>query len=96
MAGEITLENLKIVGEAHCVGGTQPDPPVADFPLLAWAPLQWGEGIHTEDGKASVEQIAKALVELHSYESVAAKFKTTPEHVEQAVQYAVRAGYLGS
>lgn len=91
----VTLENLKIVGTADCVGGLHPEPPIHDYSLLVYAPAQYGVGVWTEDGKASVDQISAAIVELLTMEAVAARFGTTVDHVAQAVDYALKAGYLG-
>lgn len=91
MAGEVATERLKITGAAHAEPGSQPVPPIIDFPLLVWSPLQWGEDVYTEDGKASVAQIVQAMLKLLDFDAVAARFGTTTDHVEQALDYALRA-----
>jgi hypothetical protein len=58
------------------------------YPLLVYAPAQHGEGIRTEDVGASVAEICLALAETPDVAAVAVKFRTTPEHVEQALAYA--------
>lgn len=97
MAADIELSTLKIAGEASCVGGKHPDPPLDSYPLLTWSPRheRHGAKVCTEDGKASVEAIALAAVETQDYDRLASLFGTTPDHVAQAVDYAIEAGFLG-
>jgi hypothetical protein len=59
-----------------------------NYPLLVYAPTQWGEGIRTEDVGASVEDICLALSEGQGVHDVAKRFETTPAHVVQAAVYA--------
>jgi hypothetical protein len=95
----VELSSLKCTGKGHCHGGKTPHPPLHDYPLLAWTHHgheKHGDGVFTEDGKASVEEIAMALPEMPSLEALAAKFGTTEEHVSQAVNYALKAGFLGT
>lgn len=96
MAGNVATEKLKIAGVAHAENGTQPDPPIVDFPLLAWAPSQWGNEVYTEDGKASIDQIVESILKLLDFEAVADRYGTTADHVEQAVAYASEAGFIGT
>ncbi len=95
---KVDFDGLKCTGKANCVGGKHPDPPLDRWPLLAWMVNHpdHGSKVFTEDGRASVEQIALDIATMHDYEAVAAKYGTTPDHVAQAVDYAVAAGYLGN
>lgn len=96
-AADITAVALRVVGEASCVGGKHPDPPLDDFPLLAWSrshPVH-GSKVFTEDAAASVEDLAVALAETPDLVALAARFGTTDAHAAQAIAYAVRAGFLG-
>jgi hypothetical protein len=97
-SANIAIENLKIKGEAFCIGGRHPEPPLDKYPLLAWLydhPKFGRMTVFLEDHKASVEQVALALVELHDFDAVAKKFGTSLDHVEQAVKYAEESGYMG-
>jgi hypothetical protein len=79
------------------VGGKHPDPPLDHWPLLAWCPDHAGHGskVFTEDGAATVEDIASHACEMADFEALAARFGTTADHAAQAVEYALAAGYLG-
>ncbi len=92
----VSLGSLKCVGTADCVGGKHPDPPLDKFPLLAWmvSHPKHGSKVFTEDQAASVEDIALAACETPSYDALAAKFSTTPEHFRQAIEYALAARFL--
>ncbi len=92
------LPKLKIVGTGSCVGGRHPEPPIDKHPLLCWAVShpKHGSKVFTEDGAASVEEIAVAACETPDYAALAARFGTTADHVAQAVDYAVKAHFLGS
>ena len=92
------LPLLKIVGTGACVGGKHPEPPIDKHPLLCWAVShpKHGAKVFTEDQAASVEDIAIAACETPNLDALAARFGTTPEHVRQAVDYALQAHYLGS
>jgi len=94
---EISLGTLKCVGTASCLGGKHPDPPLDAFPLLAWmvSHPRHGSKVFTEDGTASVEAIALDASTTSSYEALAAQHGTTPEHVRQAIEYALAAKFLG-
>jgi hypothetical protein len=95
---DVTTSPLKVTGKGHCKGGVNPHPPFHDYPLLAWTHLghpQHGDNVFTEDQKASVHDIALAVAETPNHEAVAAKFGTTVEHVNQAVAYACKSGFLG-
>jgi len=61
------------------------------YPLLVYAPLQWGPGIRTEDVGALVYDIAVASSTVIDYDVLAAKFATTGEHIRQAIAYALEA-----
>ncbi|MGO9110672.1 MAG: hypothetical protein ACLP9L_15740 [Thermoguttaceae bacterium] len=92
----VNLSTLKCVGTASCVGGKHPDPPLDKFPLLAWmvSHPRHGSKVFTEDGAASVEDIAIDATQMPSYEALAAKHGTTAEHVRQAIDYALAAKFL--
>jgi hypothetical protein len=90
----ITLAPACVVATGECVGGERLDPPLDGFPLLAHDPGTFGKEVHTEDGRASVREIAIVFVHTLNAEAVAAKFGTTVDHVIQAVDYARKAGLL--
>ena len=60
-----------------------------DFPLLAYAPIQHGPGIRTEDNGTPVADLCNALAVNPDVEAVASKFGTTADHVRQAHDYAI-------
>lgn len=95
-SADIHAFGLSVTGEASCVGGKHPDPPLDKYPLLAWSVShpEHGAKVFTEDGKASVESIAVEAAVSPSFQVVADKFSTTLDHVAQAVDYALRAGFL--
>jgi hypothetical protein len=61
------------------------------YPLLVYAPLQWGPGIRTEDNGTLVHDIAVASSTVTDYDALARQFGTTGEHVRQAIAYALEA-----
>lgn len=87
----ILTEDVVARGEGRCEGGARPDPPIDRYPLLAWA----GGAVRTEDGRASVSEIAVAFAETPSLDALAARFGTTPHHAAQAMDYAIEAGFPG-
>ena len=91
MKAEIQFGRIEVVGEASCIGGKHPDPPLDGFPLLAWS----GNRVHTEDGMATVEDIAISSTKMPDSKAIAQKHSTTEEHVRQAVAYAFKAKFLG-
>lgn len=97
MPAKVDVSNLKLIGNASCMGGKFPDPPLSGFSLLAWSVWheKHGNQVFTEDGAASVQDIAIAACETPNYEALAARFGTTTEHVAQAIEYALRAKFLG-
>jgi uncharacterized protein (DUF433 family) len=66
------------------------------YPRLVFAPMEHGPGIRTEDNGTPVADIAAAVAETPDYEALAAKFQTTPEHVAEAVRYAVETGFASA
>lgn len=74
---------------AHCVGGHPDSPDLADFSLLCWHP---DRGVFTEDGKASVADIAVALAETSNLKVLADRFGTSELHIAQAVLYSTKKG----
>jgi uncharacterized protein (DUF433 family) len=89
---ELILKQVKVSGDVaalHKPGAVRLD----DYPRLVYAPGQHGPGIRTEDNGTPVEDVAGAVAETPDYAALAAKFQTTPEHVAEAVRYAVAAGY---
>lgn len=96
---KINFDDFKAEAFGTCEGGHHPDPPIDAYPLLAWSALHPAHGsmvVHTEDGKASVHDIAVAACEIHSVEALAAKFGTTEQHVDQAIRYAVASAPIKS
>jgi hypothetical protein len=83
-------------GTGTCVGGQKSDIPHLKFPFLVWGGNhpRYGSKAFTEDGAASVEDIALAACETPDYVVLASRFGTTPEHVRQAVDYAVATRFL--
>lgn len=94
--GKADLHKYEVSGQGSCVGGTHPDPPLDKWPKLAWHPKHpvHGARVITEDGVASVEEIASAACETPNLDVLAERFHTSPEHVAQAIDYAVAAKYL--
>jgi uncharacterized protein (DUF433 family) len=79
---------IKIVGTADCVarpGSVRLD----EFPLLVFAPEQFGLGIRTEDKGVSVAQIAEAFAVNPNANAIAAQFATTVDHIADAIRYAI-------
>jgi hypothetical protein len=64
------------------------------YPLLVYAPNQYGTGIRTENNGTPVADIAAEVAVNPDYNTVAAKFGVTVDHVAQAVDFAVKAGFL--
>jgi hypothetical protein len=90
---EAILKRVKVKGEAsvlHKPGAVRLD----GYPRLVYAPGQHGPGIRLEDGGATVEDVIAAYRETPDAARVAAKLKTTPEHVADAVRYAAAVGYV--
>ena len=80
------------IGKAFAAPGEQPDPPITDYPLLCWTRER---GVFTEDGAAELSSI------VHAYHSrsltaadLAGQFRTTLEHIEQALHYARQANLI--
>lgn len=65
------------------------------YPLLVYAPKQWGQGIRTEDRGIMVSDIIVKLSEIPDYRKVATYFQTTEDHIRQAVQYAINLRHTG-
>ena len=84
--------NLKSVGQAECVGGYRPDPPIDGFPLLVCV-----DGvIRTEDGAIAARVVADEY-DAQADETMASRawaYHTTEAHVRQALAYAIIAGWL--
>jgi uncharacterized protein (DUF433 family) len=80
---------IQIVGTAECIekpGAVRLD----GFPLLVFD----GQAIKTEDNGTTVEDLTIAIAGSNrTYESIAAQFGTTANHVAEAIRYAVAAGY---
>ncbi len=96
-SGNATLSPYKVIGTGSCVGGKHPDPPIDKHPLLAWMVQhpRHGSKVFTEDQAATVEDIALAACETSNYDVLAARFGTSGEHIHQAIDYALEAGFLG-
>ncbi len=94
---DIETAPLKVTGRGTCDGGVNPHPPFHNYPLLSWTHhghSEWGDSVFLEDGKACVHDIAMEAAVNQNLEAIAAKFNTTEEHVRQAIEYAVKAGFL--
>lgn len=88
---DINLASLDLDGSArvlHKPGAVRLD----DYPLLVYAPDQYGPGICTEDNGTPVADICHALAETPDLDALAERLGTTPAHVRQAVAYAHAAG----
>ena len=95
MENVIKLEDVKVTGTAavlHAPGAVRLD----DYPHLVFAPLQHGPGIRTEDNGTAVADIAAAAAETPDYAALAARFRTTADHVADAIRYALAAGYAST
>lgn len=94
----VDLSTLRCTGDAACVGGKHPDPPLDAWPLLVWCPAhaEHGAKVFTEDGKASVHDLAVALAECPDLAKLAARFGTSEAHASQAISYALAAGFMAS
>lgn len=94
---KIDLSEVKVVGSGSSLGGESPELPIDGYPLLAWTDNheKHGDRVFTEDGAASVEAIALDLAVSPDFEVLAIKHKTTQDHVRQAIDYALAAGFLG-
>ncbi len=98
MSGDFELSELRVEGEASCVGGDQPKPPLDGFPGLchqAGHPV-FGDLVFTADQRASVLDLATAIATTPDYEAVAGKYNTSADYVDQAVRYAYLATFLGT
>lgn len=66
---------------------------LTNWPLLVHAPDQYGPGVWLEDGTTSVAEIVAAKAPaniriLDRYAALAGRFRTTKEHIRQALAYA--------
>jgi uncharacterized protein (DUF433 family) len=59
------------------------------FPLLAYAPKQWGEGVRTENNGTPVGSIAEDVAAGLSFAESAEKHGVTEAHARQAYAWAV-------
>jgi hypothetical protein len=82
---EVLFGIVEAEGKGECSGGSAPDPPIDDFPLLVWD----GHEVKLEDGRATVWQIASVSL---SSASLANRLGTTEDHINQARAYLSRAG----
>lgn len=95
---EIILSNVRCVGIASCVGGLALHPALGDYPLLCWSaidPIHPGK-VMLSVGGSTVEQVAIDAAITPFYDALAAKHKTTIDHVHQAIAYALAAHFLES
>lgn len=90
----IDTRPIECEGVGGCEGGLSPDPPIDAYPLLCWAPGHpvHGNKVFTEDGRASLGDIAAAHLDSTDPATIAATFGTTAAHVRQAVDYAREMG----
>lgn len=96
-ASGIDLGKYKFSGRATVHEGRRPPVQLDHYPLLAWTHLgheKHGNDVFTEDQRASVVEIARALTETPDFKALAEKFGTTEAHVVQAVDYAIEAGVI--
>jgi hypothetical protein len=94
---KVDFAGVTATGKGSCHGGVHPHPPFHDYHFLAWMHTghpRHGMQVFLEDQTASVEEIATEFATTHDLAGTAAKFGTTEEHVQQAVAYALRAGFL--
>jgi hypothetical protein len=86
----------KCVGLASCVGGKHPEAALDAYPLLGWMNNhpRHGKKVFTEDGAATVEEIALAACETPDHDLLAARFGTSAAHASQAIAYALKAQFL--
>lgn len=79
---------IQIIGTAECVArpGTVL---LTDFPLLVYAPEQYGGYIRTEDNGTTVLAIAEAYVVNPNINAIATQFATSTAHVADAIRYAI-------
>jgi hypothetical protein len=86
---DITLDGLRLDALATVLHR-----PVAvklkGFPLLVYAPTQYGEGVRTEDNGTPVEAIVAIAAEsaVADPDALAGLFGTTRAHIKQALHYA--------
>jgi hypothetical protein len=87
-AFDLTPERSKAAATflvTHKPGATRLD----GFPLLVYSPINHGPEVATEDNQTPVSTICAAAAETPDLERLAAMFKTTVEHVRQALAYAL-------
>lgn len=88
---EFPLPEIRLSAELSCLhkpGAVRLD----GYPRLVYAPAQHGREVRTEDHGVKVSDIVVAFAATPDPETVAAAFGTSPEHVAEAVRYAVEAG----
>jgi len=82
---------IAIIGTAECVA--RPGSVSLDaYPLLTFAPEQYGKGIRTEDKGVSVAEIAEAFAVNPNIYAIATQFATTVNHVADAIKYSIKIG----
>lgn len=69
---------------AHKPGAVRLD----GYPLLTYAPKQWGEGVRTEDKGIPVLAVVSKFAELGSIDAAAEALGTTIDHVQACIDYA--------
>jgi len=83
---------IQIIGSVECVA--RPGAVSLDaFPLLAFAPEQYGAGIRTEDKGVSVADIATAYATNPDANAIAAQFATSAAHIADAIRYAIATAF---
>lgn len=87
---DIPNGSIRAEGSGAPAGGDHPDPPLDDHPLLVWV----GGEVRTEDGRASVRDLAADYEDGFGVGRLAARHGTTADHAAQAVRYASEAGVL--
>ena len=96
MSANLNMNAASLSARGESVGGKHPDPPLDGFPLLAWVPDHpiHGSEVITEDGAATVIDLVDTFRESSDVKLVASIHCTTPDHVQQALLYGVKAGHF--
>jgi uncharacterized protein (DUF433 family) len=87
------LKTVKVTGTATVLdkpGAVKLD----GYPMLAYAPAQWGVGVRTENNGTPVSDIAIAAAETPDFQVLADRFGVTVEHVAEALRYALAVGFV--
>jgi hypothetical protein len=92
---EVDAAPVKVEMSATTALGKSGRNAASKYPLLVYAPMQWGDFVATEDCGASVRSIADDFSSGDGdVEAIAEAHGTTREHVVQALAFAREQGYL--